>query len=460
MIARDEEHCIADAVNSVAPIADQVALVDTGSNDRTMALAKELGADVREHDWHDDFSAARNESLRHCRGDWIFVLDADEVVAQGDLQRLRELTETRKEVAYRFVTRNYGFNSELAGWVTCDASDPHARGCPGWHPSVKTRLFRNRPEIRFEGRIHELVRNPLDRLGVQRVLCDIPIHHYGRAQSQEKFREKQMYYLSLGRKKVLENPTDAKSLFELGNQMHELGDYDGALKSYRSALEIEPNSPVILANLGSISYKLGDYSGAKEAYERALELEPHRADTLRNLGVALGNLGDNEGAEERLRKAVQLDPSLFDVHRALGVVLEHVGRASEAIIEYRLALERDGPGALTLRGFTRLAVELGKLETAASVLRELQRYHPDDSQITNSLGETAYHAGQLGEAAGLFRRATELDEHLAVAWNNLGVTYVSMDRHKDAVECFRKCLAEDPDNAAAGANLLEFEKNL
>ncbi len=460
MIARDEEHCIADAIKSVAPVADQIVLVDTGSTDRTTALAGELGAEVSRHEWQDDFGAARNESLRHCRGDWILVLDADETVAQGDLPRLRTLTETPENLAYRFVTRNYGFNSELAGWVACGANDPYARGCPGWHPSIKTRLFRNHPDIRFEGRIHELVMRSLDRLGVARVFCDVPIHHYGRAQLQERFRAKQTYYLSLGRKKVLEDPTNAKAHFELGNQLHELGDYKGALESYRCALEIEPDSSLILANLGSISYKLGDYSSAKGAYARALEIEPARADTLRNLGVTLSILGDNEGALERLRRSVQLEPNLFDVHRALGVALERAGRASEAIAEYGLALQMDGPSAVLLQSFTRLAVELGELELAASTLRELQRSHADSAQVANGLGEIAYHAGQLSEAAGLFMQATQLDERLAVAWNNLGATYVSMNRFKDAVECFRRCLAEEPGNAAARANLLDLERNI
>ncbi len=460
MIAKDEEQCIADAIKSVAPVADQIVLVDTGSSDRTVALARELGAEVSEHSWQDDFSIARNESLRHCRGDWIFVLDADEVVAPCDLKGLRALTEARENVAYRFVARNYGFNSELTGWVPCDPKDPYARGCPGWHPSTKTRLFRNHPEIRFEGRIHELVMNSLDRVGVRRVLCDIPIHHYGRVLSPERFRSKQTYYLSLAGKKILENADDAKSHFELGNQLHELGDYQGALESYRKALEIEPDSSVILANLGSICYKSGDFSSAKEAYQRALELDPCRADTTRNLGVTLTNMGDNEGAIEQLAKAAQLDPDLFDVHGALGVVLERAGRASEAVVEYRLALEKDGPGTLTLRGFTRLAIELGRLELGSSVLRELQRRYPDSAEVANSLGEMMYHAGQLSEAARLFARATQLDERLAVAWNNLGVSNVSMNRFKDAVDCFRKCLAAEPDNASARANLLELEKNL
>ena len=460
MIVKDEEDCVGDAIKSVASIADQVVVVDTGSTDGTAAVARSFGADVYEHQWQHDFSIARNESLRHCRGDWIFVLDADEVVADGDLGRLRALAETEENVAYRFVTRNYGFNKELTGWVPCDPKYPYARGCPGWHPSIKTRLFGRHPEIRFEGRIHELVMKSLDALGISRVLCDIPIHHYGRAQAPEKLRLKQTYYLSLARKKVVENPNDARSHFELGNQLHELGDHEGAVESYEKALEIEPNSPVILTNLGSIYHKLGDFSRAKEAFEHALRLDPDRADTTRNLGVTMTCMGDYEGAIEQFRKAAQLEPDLFDVHRALGSVLEATGRVSEAILGYRLALERSGLATPALEKFTKLSIQEGQLESASSILHDLQRRYPDSAEVANSLGEIMFHDGQLGEAADLFARATQLDGHLPVAWNNLGVTYLSMNRFKEAIECFRRCLAEEPGNMSARANLLELRENL
>jgi len=460
MIVKDEEHCIADAIRSVAPIADQIVVVDTGSGDRTAAVARSLGAEVFEHIWQDDFAAARNESLRHCRGDWIFVLDADEMVAQEDLGRFRALTETNEKVAHRFVSRNYGFNSELTGWRPCSPKDPYARGCPGWHPSIKTRLFKRHPEIRFEGRIHELVMGSLDKLGVARVLCDIHIHHYGRAQSPEQLRLKQKYYLELARKKTQDDPSDAKSYFELANQLHELGDYEGAAESYRKALEIEPNSALILANLGSIYHKLGEFRSAKESHERALELEPDRADTMRNLGVTLASMGEYEQAIEHIGKAAELQPDLFDVDRALGTVLEAAGRTAEALTAYRRAIETSGPSPALLESFTGLALQLGQVETAETVLRELLDSYPDDAVLVNSLGEIAYNDGRTEEAGDLFKRATQLNEKLATAWNNLGVFHVSMNRLSDAVDCFKKCLANEPDNASARANLLELQKIL
>ena len=80
--------------------------------------------------------------------------------------------------------------------------------------------------------------------------------------------------------------------------------------------------------------------------------------------------------------------------------------------------------------------------------------------MTNSLGEIIYHEGRADEAGELFKRATQLDEKLAAAWNNLGVFHVSMNQLSDAVDCFKRCLSNQPDNASARANLLELQKIL
>ena len=314
--------------------------------------------------------------------------------------------------------------------------------------------------MRFEGRIHELVMRSLDELGIPRILSDVPIHHYGRAQSPERLRVKQTYYLALGKQKVLDNPADAKSHFELGNQLHELGDYEGAAESYRRALEIEPNSAVLLANLGSVYHKVGDFVSAKKSYQRALELEPYHPDSMRNLGVTMACMGEYDGAIECLSNAAELSPGLFDVHRALGTVLEQAGRPDEALQAYCRALEKDVPSPAVLERFTKLAVDQGEVGWTHSVLRGVLERWPDSADVANSLGEMLYHMERVDEAADLFRRAIGLNEKVAVAWNNLGVLYLSMNRPRDAVNCFRRCLAEEPGNESARANLLELKELL
>jgi hypothetical protein len=77
MIARDEERCLAAALASVAGLADEMALADTGSADRNREIARACGARVVDFPWCDDFAAARNEALRHPTGDRVFWLDLE-----------------------------------------------------------------------------------------------------------------------------------------------------------------------------------------------------------------------------------------------------------------------------------------------------------------------------------------------------------------------------------------------
>ena len=79
MIARNESHQIAKAIESALPIVEEVIVVDTGSVDDTVKVAESLGAKVYFHPWHDDFSEARNTSLKYASKDWIPVLDVRHV---------------------------------------------------------------------------------------------------------------------------------------------------------------------------------------------------------------------------------------------------------------------------------------------------------------------------------------------------------------------------------------------
>ena len=85
MIARDEERFLEGCLESAKDIADEMILVDTGSQDRTVAIAERFGAKVIHFPWIDDFSAARNVSVEQAQGEWILVLDADEQLMQKSM---------------------------------------------------------------------------------------------------------------------------------------------------------------------------------------------------------------------------------------------------------------------------------------------------------------------------------------------------------------------------------------
>src|SRR5437867_1951318 len=90
MIVRDAERSLAAALQSARPFVDEMVVVDTGSVDATRRIAEEHGARLFDFAWCDDFSAARNYSLDQATGDWIFWMDADDVLPPEGGRELRQ----------------------------------------------------------------------------------------------------------------------------------------------------------------------------------------------------------------------------------------------------------------------------------------------------------------------------------------------------------------------------------
>jgi tetratricopeptide (TPR) repeat protein len=181
MIAKDEEHCIADAVRSAWSLVDEVVLFDTGSSDRTVALAQELGAKVQLIPWRDNFAWARNQALNACKGKWILWLDADEEV-RGDRDDLRRylLEESDEVEAYGIRIRN-----EIGSGLDT----------PTFHRAA--RLFR-RSEGAWYGSLHEMVwTRARDRTTTMKMTNIIEISHKGYLTSYMVAKEKGTRNLAL-----------------------------------------------------------------------------------------------------------------------------------------------------------------------------------------------------------------------------------------------------------------------
>src|SRR5207237_2451906 len=96
MIVKNEEHNLADCLASVADLVDEVIIIDTGSTDRTKDIAAGFGARVFDFPWVDSFAAARNESLRHATGDWVFWMDGDDRLDPANRTKLQALFASLK----------------------------------------------------------------------------------------------------------------------------------------------------------------------------------------------------------------------------------------------------------------------------------------------------------------------------------------------------------------------------
>ena len=86
MIVRNEEAHLARCLQSIAGLVDDIVIVDTGSTDSTVEIARSFGAQVSFEGWCDDFSHHRNQSLDRASGKWLFVIDADEEVVETDFE--------------------------------------------------------------------------------------------------------------------------------------------------------------------------------------------------------------------------------------------------------------------------------------------------------------------------------------------------------------------------------------
>jgi tetratricopeptide (TPR) repeat protein len=451
MIVKDESEQLAECLSGISGLGDEICIVDTGSQDNTVEIARQHHAKVTFFIWCDDFSAARNESLRCCSSDWIFVLDADERLAPEDLPRIRALTDGPLNRCYRFVTRNYTNCASVSEFHRCEPTDAYARGFAGWYPSEKVRLFPNKIGARFEGKVHELVHRSLEGLGVQAAPCDVPIHHYPYTKSPARILEKRELYAHLGRQKVEANPSDPAAYVELGNQYAEMQDYLHAAAAYRDALKRDPSNAVVLKDLGGVLHLLRRSEDAKQALRLALELNPSLSDAWRNLGVIYA--GENEWAAsaECFEQATLLDPTWDDGYRYLSVALEGAGNFRDASKAARKALEANPNSSEALQLYLHQMLRLEQRTEARDVLEGLIRSGAERPEFHNAIGELYYYDEQFEKAKLHFVAAGQ--GGIASAFNNLGVVLYRQQRFAEAKEAFEQCLAADPGHRGARANL-------
>ena len=451
MIVKNEGQVLEECLQSVRDLVEEIIVVDTGSHDETLEIARDHGARIGGFLWCDDFGAARNESLRLCTKDWVLVLDADERIAPEDLPAIKRLVKGPAAFAYEFTTRNYTNATNIADFQPCAADDPHARGFAGWHPSTKVRLFPAGAGVRFEGKVHELVEPSLNRARLTTELCPVPIHHYPHLKEPDRTREKQELYLRLGHDKVVQNPTDPKGYIELGNQYAEVHDYEKAAGAYREALRLDPSNALALRDLGGALHLANRSEEAKKALLLAVRLDPRLAGAWRNLGVIYLHQKQWPAAVESFQKALKADPAWADGYRYLSIALESNGNFSDAAAASRKALLSRPDCAECLRLYIHQMLRLERRKEARETLLRLIDKHPSVAHVHNALGELYFYDDQLETAKSHFTRAGRLGS--SAGYNNLGVVLMKERRYSDAAAAFEQCLQQDPSHHGALSNL-------
>lgn len=260
MIVRDEEQNLAACLSPVAHLFDEIVIVDTGSQDNTKEIARSFTPHVYDFAWCDDFSAARNASMQHASGDWIFWLDADDRLSPENVTRLSNLLDQELTDHPRVI---------LIDTILAPVEDNQ-------EPSLVThaRLFRRSPNLHWEGRVHEQLQPDFATLGYEQVFAGLQIDHIGyrdNALRERKDRRK----IRLLRMDYAINPHKPSTLLHLGMSLARVNRPE-AKRHLQRLLEMD---------LGRVTYLRRAYCTLAELL--LLERKPHDAVELAERGLAL-----------------------------------------------------------------------------------------------------------------------------------------------------------------------------
>ena len=420
LIARDEEALLPDCLASVQGIVDEIVVADTGSTDRTVAIAEAAGAKVVHHTWADDFAAARNAALAGASGDWILVLDADERLVDGS-KLLKAVANARFDLG---MLRLHNAASLEASEQEI-LSGTSRRGEAIWLP----RLFRRTPDLRWEGVVHEIPRTWLEK-GRQVSQVEVDIVHLGNVPALRDEKNKRERNLRLLQRRC----------------------------------ELEPGCSTAWAYLAAERIHAGNTKGAREAIEAgwtALKAQlagPGLKPTFINLVSVRAHLqlrdGEAEGALDTLRQACAWGADHPNLPYLRGHALEQLGRLEEAMEAYEQARNHSEPkseeiipganswGALIRQAELSLALDRPSRRTWEQVLK-LGR---DTLQVRLGLAESLTREGHHSECIAALEGL--LTEGTPDAWCLAALACSQLGRPQDMVQFTR--------SAASAAEKIPF----
>jgi tetratricopeptide (TPR) repeat protein len=307
-----------------------------------VAIAERCGAVVHQTEWPGDFGPARNQALEHVRGDWVLVLDADEVLCEQAQEPLRRLMAEPDALLINLLRHELGA-----------AQAPY---------SNVSRLFRRHPAVRWSGRYHAMVDDSvaalLEREPHWRVFdCPVPaLLHEGYTPELLASGNKAQRLREAMEAELEERPGDPYACAKLGALELSSGNPGRALQLLERGLaECPPNAAIeryeLLLHLALAKAGSGAAQAAAVLYREALALPlPGRLTLGAQINLALLLLEQNQldEAGHWAAAASQAAPELALGWRALGLIERRRGNIAAAIAAYRqsLLIEPDHPETL------------------------------------------------------------------------------------------------------------------
>ena len=369
MIVKNEEENLREILSEIGGIPDQIIIGDTGSSDKTVEIALTFRTEVMLIPWADNFADARNRTLEKARGRYVIYLDGDDRVDPEELRRLKKQLQQANGEIFFVEIHNTG-NGEV---------------------SLQKRVFPNRPDLRFEGAIHEQV--TADPQKYQFVKADLTVHHRG-YDDPEALRKKSYRNLKIIETELIKNPGDfylhyhaALCRMNLSQEMPAVEHLRKIVFSENSAdqnYEIFENSLILLSR---IFKRLGDKKTAVKLLQSVPKKFPAGPAIHYHLGVIY--FEEQLYAECRLEMeeffSGKIEPRGIPVpvvkiegwaHYYLGRCLERQGHLERALDNFKSALEKLGNPAKLFIDISRVLNKTGMTEEAIRNLETCLEIYP------------------------------------------------------------------------------------
>jgi tetratricopeptide (TPR) repeat protein len=457
MIVRDEQEMLGRCLASVAKAVDEILVVDTGSRDATVEIARSFGARVIERPWNGSFAEARNASFDAAGGDWLMYLDADEALVGEDAERLRSLTGRTWREAFSVTETSH-------------------TGAPGEGTAVvheALRIFRNRPEYRFEGRVHEQIAARLPAELPERVEASgVRVEHFGYLADVRAARGKSRRNIELLRLQQAEGPASAFLHFNLGSELAAAGEHLAALAELEFAWSLLADAgergahefaPRLVLRLVKALRACERPAAALERAQQALERFPDFTDLVFEQALASVALGERDRALALAERCLQMGdaPPRYAATLGAGGAL---ARGLAAVLEAwrELAGGCEGPAALGREA-------LAPLRAVLEVLLQAQDFIAFEL-LAGLLERTPLHLRERRELlAEMYLRhgyaASAAEEWMSVCREQpdaralVGLARVAVARGMagEARELAAAALSHDPGDAAAAGVLEQAE---
>ena len=451
MIVRNEESRLGRCLESVRGLVDEIIVVDTGSDDGTISVAKQYGAKVGFFEWCDDFSAARNASISMATGDWIMWLDADDILPPESQAPIRQCLSGSREKAYFFVLDDQGYEH-----ISC----------------LQLRLFPNLPEIQFEMPVHEQVAPSLSRIGLEMVQSEIRVLHTGYTTPAVVAGKKERY-LKIMERWVKAHPQDYMERSHVALTYYSTDRLEEAERAYRFIIEestcyADRNWVIYttaLLFLGRTYMKMGRMEDATTYLLKAKEVDCDYILTQLTLAELYAQLEDHAAVLEHARLVVgnrrqmtffpiDYDEVTYSAHLLMARSHQALSEWSQAVAAFRNAatvpVDRRGDALGSLSSMYR---ELGQMDEARVALEEALELAPENPDHLFNIGVIDLEAKRLERAEQLFEQVLALRPDCTLALLNLGYIAKTQGRLDDAEAKYKRAVECDEKGVEARANL-------